>query len=446
MRISPAIVFAAVLCFAGPARASELRVGAGVVVITPAQDIWLSGYASRREPSAGKIHDLYAKALIFEDQDGMRSAIVTSDLIGVTRTISERTAELALERFGIRRERIIVTASHTHTGPALAGNLDAMFDLDAEQARRVREYTESLPQRFLEALNRAVADLAPGRVEFAEAHAGFAANRRQYTPNGVVFGVNPIGPVDRSVPMLIVRSAEGSPRAVFFVYACHNTTLNFQQICGDYAGFAQLHIEEKLPGVTALFASGCGADANPNPRGTLPMARQHGEELGSAVVHAISRGGKLVTGPVSAGFSEIELPLTPPPTREALDEQLASPDVFVQRRAKALIAEWDANGALTASKPYPVQVWRFGDGPRLIALGGEVVVDYTLRLKYEFGSDPLIVVGYANDVVAYIPSLRVLREGGYEADASNVYYGLYGPWAPEIEEIIIRTVHELAGR
>jgi hypothetical protein len=420
-------------------------VGAGAVVITPVQDMWLSGYASREEPSAGKVHDLYAKALVFEDEDGTRSAIVTSDLIGVTREISERTAALAFERLGIARERLLVTASHTHTGPALAGNLDVMFDLDAEQARRVREYTGTLPQQFLEALDRAIVNLAPASVEYSETYAGFAANRRQYTPNGVVFGVNPIGPVDRSVPLLVVRSPDNTPRAVFFVYACHNTTLSFQQICGDYAGFAQQRIEEKLPGVTALFASGCGADANPNPRGTLPMARQHGEELGIAVVRAIETGGETVNGPISAAFREIELPLTPPPTRAELEAQLASSDVFVQRRAKTLIAEWDTNGGLAVTKPYPVQVWRFGDGPRLIALGGEVVVDYALRLKYEFGPDPLIVVGYANNVVAYIPSLRVLREGGYEADASNAYYGLYGPWAPEIEETIIRTVHELAG-
>jgi hypothetical protein len=328
----------------------------------------------------------------------------------------------------------------------LTGNLDAMFDLDSEQTRRVLEYTESLPDKLFEAVERAVADLKPGTLEFAETRAGFAVNRRQYTLDGIILGVNPIGPVDHSVPMLIVRSPEGNPRAVLFIYACHNTTLSLQQICGDYAGFAQAVIEEKLPGVTALFASGCGADANPNPRGTLPMAQQHGDELGNAVLRAIDTGGKKISGPISASFREIDLPLTPPPTRETLNQQLNDSDVFVRRRAKALLARLVAHGSLPAAKTYPVQVWRFGDGPRLVALGGEVVVDYALRLKHEFGPEPLIVVGYANDVMGYIPSLRILREGGYEADASNVYYGLHGSWAPEIEETIVRTVHELAGR
>jgi hypothetical protein len=421
-----------------------LKVGAGSIVITPGQDMWLSGYASRTAPSAGKVHDLYAKALVFEDATGARSAIVTSDLIGLTRDISERAAGLVLDEFGIPRERLMITASHTHTGPALAGNLDVMFDLDAEQARLVREYTDALPAKFLGAIRQAVDDLAESSLEYVTGEAGFAVNRRQYTLNGVVIGVNPIGPVDHSVPMLIVRRPDGTPRAVLLAYACHNTTLSFQQICGDYAGFAQIYVEDKLPGITALFASGCGADANPNPRGTLPLAREHGEELGAAVVRGMERGGTRISGSIAAEFREIELPLSPPPRRDALDAQLADPNMFIQRRARALLREWDERGALATTKRYPIQVWRFGDGPRVIALGGEVVVDYALRLKHEFGAEPAIVLGYANDVMAYIPSLRVLREGGYEADASNIYYGLYGPWAPEIEETIIRTVHELA--
>ncbi len=438
-----------VLCAVGssPARAAgEWKAGAGTVVITPEQDMWMSGYASRKAPSSGKIHDLHAKAIVFEDASGAKSAIVTTDLIGMTKALSDETARLVNEKFGIPRERLMVTASHTHCGPALGGNLEVMFDLDAEQARRVSEYTEALPGKMAEAVARAVADLGEATLEWTQSEAGFAVNRRQYTLGGVVLGVNPIGPVDRSVPMIVARRADGSVKAVLFGYACHNTTLDFQQFCGDYAGFAQAHIEGASPGTTALFVSGCGGDANPNPRRTLDLARQHGNELGGAVARAMREPGRGLDGPIRGQFREVALALSAPPSREKLEAQLADPDVYIQRRAKRLLAEWDAKGALADSKPYPVQVWQFGEGLHLIALGGEVVVDYALRLKHEFGAEKTFVIGYANDVMAYIPSLRVLREGGYEPDISNIYYGLYAPWAPTIEETIIGTVHELAGR
>ncbi len=428
------------------AAAADWKAGAGRVVITPERDMWMSGYGHRKEPSAGKVQDLFAKALMIEDASGARAVIVTADLIGLTKSISDTTAQLIRDKHGIARERVMVTSSHTHCGPALRGNLDAMFDLDPEQARLVAEYTAALPGKFAAAVDAAAANLEPATLDFGNTRAGFAVNRRQYTLDGIVIGVNPIGPVDHSVPMIAARRTDGSVKAVLFGYACHNTTLAFQQISGDYAGFAQARIEENAPGVTALFVSGCGADANPNPRGTLEQAIQHGRELGDAVVQGLETPGRALIGPLRTGFREIELALSPPPTREALEAQLKDDDVFIQRRAKQLLSEWDANGALAVSKPYPVQVWQFGEGLDLIALGGEVVVDYALRLKYELGGDRVFVAAYANDVPAYIPSLRVLREGGYEANASNIYYGLYGAWASTIEQEIIAAVHDLIGR
>ncbi len=435
-----------VLVLATGMAAADMKVGAGSVVITPEHDMWMSGYGHRKEPSAGKVQDLYAKALVIEDESGARSAIITSDLIGLTKAISDTAAKLVLDKHGIPRERVMITASHTHCGPVLNGNLDAMFDLDATQLKLISDYTAALPGKFAAAVNAAVSDMETATLDFTTTEAKFAVNRRQQTPDGIVLGMNPTGPVDHSVPIIVARRADGSPKAVLFGYACHNTTLAFQQISGDYAGFAQARIQEQTPGITALFVSGCGADANPNPRGELEQAIQHGNELGDAVTAALRTRIRPLSGTVRATFREIDLELSAPPTREALEAQLQDPDVFVQRRAKRLLAEWDANGGLKATKPYPVQVWQFGQGLDLIALGGEVVVDYALRLKNEIGAGRVFVIGYANDVPAYIPSLRVLQEGGYESNASNIYYGLYGPWAPTIEETIIGAVHELVGR
>ena len=82
--------------------------------------------------------------------------------------------------------------------------------------------------------------------------------------------------------------------------------------------------------------------------------------------------------------------------------------------------------------------------PGAALLGGEVVVDYSLRLKTELGEGNTWIAGYSNDVMAYIPSERVLKEGGYEGAGAMVYYGLPSPWSEEVEEAIIRTVDRLA--
>lgn len=423
----------------------ELKAGTGRVVITPKQDMWMAGYAARREPSKGKVHDLYARALAIEDETGARSVFVSTDLLGLTRTISSRVAEIAKEKFGIERANLLLTASHTHCGPVVRENLIDMYPLNEEQKGYVNEYTDALPGLIAEAIGQALANMEPCDFSWGIGEAGFAINRREFKGEGVVIGQNAKGPIDHDVPVLAAKRGDGSVKAVVFGYACHNTTLSFQQFCGDYAGFAQLHLEEKLPGATALFFSGCGGDQNPHPRGELVQAEQYGRELGDAVLAVTREAMKPAAGPIEAKYREIALKLSVPPTREELEKQAADPsNVYVQRRAQSLLRRLEADGKLETTYPYPIQIWQFGEGLRMVALGGEVVVDYSLRLKKELGEESNFIIGYANDVMAYIPSLRILKEGGYEGGGAMVYYGLYGPWAEEVEEHIVRTVHEMA--
>lgn len=427
-----------------PARAEGFKVGVGRSVITPAKDMWMAGYASRTEPSQGKIHDLYAKALAIEDDTGGKAVIVTTDLIGLPSNISQEVAALVNQRFSIPRERLMLTASHTHSGPVVRDNLFDMYGLSEDQWKLVEAYTAALPGLMVAAVEQALNSLEPCALQWGIGEAGFAKNRRKYTVGGVTNDFNPIGPVDHDVPVLAARRADGSLKAVLFGYACHNTTLSFQQFCGDYAGFSQANLEERLPGTTALFVAGCGGDQNPLPRRTIELAQQYGDELAKAVEAVVNGTLSDVRGPLRAAYKEIPLELSTPPTREQLEQQLQSQDVYVQRRAKRLLATLDEKGALDTTYPYPVQVWQFADTLQMTVLGGEATVDYSLRLKYELGRDRQFVIAYANDVCAYIPSLRVLREGGYEGESSMIYYGFYGPWAPSVEEDIIAAVHELS--
>ncbi len=438
---------AAILAFEARVCANgALKAGVAKVVITPAQDMWLAGYAARTAPSRGEVQELHAKALAFEDETGARSVMITTDLIGLPRAVVGRLVEIARSRFGVPRERLMVTFSHTHCGPVIGTDrLIDMYGLNEEQMGLVDAYTAALPERILDAVRLAIGQMEPCRVEWGVGKASFAVNRRQYTTNGVVGGVNPIGPVDHDVPVLKVSRPDGSVLAVVHGYACHNTTLQFYKFSGDYAGFSQAFLEAKLPGTVALFVAGCGADANPHPRSELRLAQQYGEELGEAVLAVMRQQMRDVTGPIEAKLEEIPLALSSPPSRAEIEKQLDSPSVYEQRRANRLLAVLDAQGKLPETYPYPVQVWRFGKELVIPVLAGEVVVDYSLRLKHEFGRDRTWVIAYASDFVAYIPSLRVLREGGYEGGGSMVYFGHHGPWTPAIEDDILRTVRKLGG-
>ena len=145
-------------------------------------------------------------------------------------------------------------------------------------------------------------------------------------------------------------------------------------------------------------------------------------------------------------YEEIDLPFGQLPAREELESpggrQIG--DALRARRAKLLLAAWDRDGRLSPTYPYPVQIWRLGSQLDWMFLGGEVVVDYSLRLKRAAAPAPLWVTAYANDVMAYIPSRRVLNEGGYEGGRAMVYYGLPSPWDASVEERIIDAAQDTA--
>lgn len=430
----------------GQAAATEYRAGVAVKVITPTEPMWMAGYAARNKPAEGKVHELYAKALCLQDAKGQKLVLVTTDLIGIPRPLAETVAQAVEKKHAIPRAALMLTASHTHCGPVLRANLMDMYGLNEQEAHKVNAYTEKLTHDLIELIDAAVQKLEPVRLEYGQGSATFAINRRQPTPKGVVLGVNREGPVDHSVPVLVVRKEDGKPWAIVFGYACHNTTLSFYQWCGDYAGFAQLGVEKAFPGAVAMFWTGCGGDANPNPRGTLELCEKHGQELADAVRKVVEGSLQPIRGPFSVRYDTITLKIEAVPTREQLNAELLSKNPAVQRRARRLLQELESRGRITDTYPYyPVQTWKLGESVHWVALGGEVVVDYALRLKKELPVKATVwVAGYANDVMAYIPSARVLREGGYEADFSQIYYGMPGKWSPAIEELIIAKVKQQA--
>ncbi len=420
------------------------KAGVAVQVITPAEPMWLSGYGGRNKPSQGKEHDLYVKALALQAPDGTKAVVLTSDLVGIPRSLSEAVAAEVKKKTGLPRDALMLTVSHTHCGPVVADNLSDMYQMPPAEAKKIGPYTEKLRGWMVDVIVKAVDRLAPARLEVGKGTARFAVNRRKPTPNGFINDANPGGPVDHDVPVLAVR-VKDKLLAVVFGYACHNTTMQYYRWSGDYAGFAQLYLEEKHRGATALFWTGCGGDANPLPRSKIELCKKYGKELATAVNEVLAAKMTPVTGNLKTSYATVELPLAKLPGKQQWKADLLSKNHALRQRAKRMLAVLEAGGKIDDHyRHYPVQAWAVGEEVTWLALGGEVVVDYSRRLKKELaGKRAVWVTGYANDVMAYIPSVRVLKEGGYEGDSSMIYYGLPTKWAPPIEETIVKKAHEL---
>jgi len=322
----------------------------------------------------------------------------------------------------------------------LRENLSTMYDFGPENERIVQEYSQKLTDNLVTIIGTAIGNLKPAELRYGVGEAGFAMNRREATPKGVKIGMNPKGPMDHSVPVLRVTADDGTELAILVAYACHNTTLTgeFYKLSGDYAGFMQTELEKAHPGATAMFLMLCGGDQNPNPRSTLALAESHGKELADSAEKVLKGDMKTLQGPIRTAFQMTELPLQAH-TRETFEALQNDSNVYKKRLALAMLKAYDERRPVR-SVAYPVQAVRFGKDLTILALGGEVVIDYDLRAKREFPNANLVVAGYSNDVMCYIPSKRVLGEGGYEAVDSMIYYGQAGPFADDVEERIFAAV------
>ena len=425
-----------------------IPVGVAEVDITPTEAIRLTGYGNREQPTDDVRQRLWARALAFGD-DATASVLIAVDLIGVPRALTEEVAR----RLGntVRREQFVISATHTHTGPSLAGVLPYIFNVPASapQQQVIDSYTSALAGQLERVARAALADRRPARVSWSQGRAGFAANRRVIKDGKWTgFGVTPGGAVDHDLPMLAVHGTDGALRAVFVNYACHATTLEARDnfVHGDWPGVAKELIQQRHPGALALVAIGTGADANPNPRGGgLPDVQRNASAVADEVDRLLAAPMRPLTEAPKGRLATIDLQLAALPARQQWEEQALrkTPEGF---QAQAMLARLDRGERVATSTPYPIQAWSFGDSLGMVFLAGEVVADYGLRLKRELDPSRLWVNAYSNDVAFYVASRRLIPEGGYEVDRSMVFYGQPARLADDTEDRIVSTVRTLLPR
>ena len=414
--------------------AGRFEVGISQVDITPDEPIFLSGYAARTNVSEGVAQPIYTKAIAINQEGGEPALILTVDNCGLSKSIRDAViSRICEQQPRLTSRQVVIFNSHTHAAPCLSNTLPHLFiaQIPGAEMTVIERYTARLIESMALAAEQAFSKLESVRVFHARGSLGFAKNRRREG-----------GPVDHDLSLLAFKSADGL-RGVLANYACHCTTAGtYNQVHGDWAGFAGRFIAEEIPGATGLISIGCGADSNPHPRGTIQLAEMYGRQLAGEVKKLLSQPMVELTDEIQFQTSELLIPFDPLPTIEDWEQRALEPAI-VGYHARVNSARLRRGEKLPTALPYEVQTWNFGSQFAMVFLPGEVVVDYALRLKRELDADRLWISAYANWVPCYIPSERILREGGYEAETSLWYYDWPARLAPGIEDLIIGHVHRL---
>ena len=418
---------------------STVDAGVASIDITPGFPIRMAGYAARLSTEADSVlQPISAKALALGRDGQHPSLLITVDLVGIPWRITKEVVDFLSKEKGIDPAQVAICASHTHGGPEV-GNLINILQyrngnftdslLALSQLIHITQYTEQLTQKLKDVAVAALNNRKPALVAWGQGQALFAANRRTKG-----------GPVDVALPILKITDPDGTLRGVFVNYACHGTTLggDMHKIHGDWIAEAHRVIEARHPGATALIALGCAGDANPSPRGTLENVQQHGKEIADNVDKLLTAQLQPLNAPPVGKMKWIRLPFSKGQDVNELIAQTKDESIKGYN-ARLALERVERGETIPSTLDYPVQVWNFDNKMAMVNLGGEVVVDYSIRLKDEYGAEQLWVNGYSNDVPCYIASRRVIKEG----ETSMYWYNKPSPFAPEVEALIVNAAGEL---
>lgn len=403
----------------------------------------MAGYAARTHEATETYHDLYAKVLVLEDLEKNQVVLVTADILGFPKKMSDRIRTQLQQKFGLEKSQIILNGSHTHSGPVLAEALYDIYPLDEPQRMLINEYSQWLEKKVVELVSAAMEEKVPAKLASANGVTRFQVNRRNNKEAEITKVKDLAGPNDYAVPVIKVENLNGDLMSVVFGYACHPTVLDHYGWSGDYPGFAQIELEKNFPGTVAMFFQGASGDQNPIPRRTLPLAVQYGKSLAAAVERILAEEMNPLPAQLKTAYREIELALAPAPSSQELIKMANEQTGYMQRWANRMLRESTEGKSFMEKYPYPLQIWQLG-GQKLFNMGGEVTIAYTIALKEKYGED-IFVMAYSNDVMGYIPSELILEEGGYEGYSSQMVYGLPSAWEKGIESNILSSFDELAG-
>ncbi len=432
--------------------AEALQAGVAEIDVTPPVGTNQGGFGNRDHGAIG-IHDpLRAKALALSDGD-RTVALVTCDILSLAYAFTDPLFERVTEVTGLPSDQVMLTTSHTHSGPITRGIAGFPRPDDA--------YLAVLREKLVSVARMALDHQRPATVAFARGAVQVGINRREMTPEGMKLGRNPEGPVAPYVDVMAVRDEQGDLLAAYFSHAAHAVVLGGDNylISADYPGYAQSAIEAVYPGSLALFAQGCCGDINAERGdGTFSQAQRLGRMLAGAVVKTVEEAEPQDEVTLAFAAAGLDIPLEdPPPVAEAAARVEALRETYEAaeadgnevrvrlernrlRRAERIL-KLAEQGVTGQTQRFDLKAFRIGR-VGLIGLPGEVFVEYALNLDAASPFEQNFVLAYSNGCIGYVPTADAYPGGGYEVSSAIDYYGTL-MLSPASEQVILEEAGEL---
>ncbi|PKO14703.1 MAG: hypothetical protein CVU39_13315 [Chloroflexi bacterium HGW-Chloroflexi-10] len=426
----------------------QLRGGTARVVITPPRGIYLIGYGDRVKGNQGVHDDLLATVLYLEDET-TRLAWVTLDILCLNESIVDQIQELVGPAV-----QVIISSSHTHSGP--------IGYADSSSPKKNQVYIRGLVKRIVNAIQSAQNEIAPIQLTWSAGRAQIAVNRRQKMPDGhIEIGINPQGPVDRSLQIVNILDLNGTRLATLVNFAAHGTVQGPKNllVSADWIGAMRTTLEKKLGG-HVLFLQGATANLNPT-HGWEPGANswmlmeKQGQQVAEQALTAIEEQEPISTGQLHLQKYVQWLPLdskvygSKPPTiyRKKVLAMGGLPvwlsfltDFLLNQRYpwKSFLAAKDGYWSV----PLRINTLTCGD-LALASFSAETFTETGSAIKAASPYPFTIFTSITDGCIGYLPTRAAHAEGGFEVELSPYSYRYPAPFAAGTEEIALTAINQM---
>lgn len=401
-----------------------LTLGWSRVEVTPQWPVPLAGYASREAfgPTAEVISPLLLRTVALHS-GGRTVVIMVADLLWWgPDNVARVQADLA-QAYGLAPEQIILSGTHTHSGPQPSDHFARGLGLQDPA------WVEQLYVHAVDAVGQALANPVPVTLEVAQGEYQLGVERR-FARSG---GAERAAEVQPRLTVLTFRGAEGVVATVMH-HACHPTIHSDNAISADFPGAATASLEANGDTEFAMYLQGCCGNINPNAYvGTLfqhgagPEITAMGEGLAEAVRALVGRG-EAITPALTWARDTVVLPTEPAPDEAELERLAGLGRLMESGWAELMLARPDRREA----RPLTLTKIGLGDDLQLIGLGAEVTSPYANHVTEAFGPRAL-TLGYCNGMLTYIVTAEQLADGGYEAEHAMYWFGMPGKFTPAVE-------------
>lgn len=408
--------------------------------ITPAMPVYLEGYGGRNGLSKG-VHDkIYVHSLLLKN-NGCTLLIVSIDILSIMREKADALKRKITEKYGLREQNILIHAIHVHSAPGLSRKLIRGL---------VEEYVPFFDEQVMKSVDMCFSGIRKGTLYYGEGETYIGVCRRRNISGEIINAPSPDVLIDRKLGVLAVKDEEERVGAVAFNCACHPTVMGGENylISSEFPGAARRVIEGNFPGAAALFLQGACGDINPAIKSTGSEYRQGnfsdvdftGRILANDVGYVVRYGLKKVEASFECRIRPLELPIGEYKT-DYFRRMSESSQEYPRKYGNYMLDQIKKGDEMKRVE-YNLGIIRLASNLAVVTFEGEVCNEYGVWAR-EFAPDShVMIAGYANGHKSYLPTKRILREGGYEATVTYCWAQFPGPYAEEAQDIVLAAVKE----